>query len=77
MFCDALVRVLVIYLRRLVPESFRHFFFADIISLKTLDIAVFRLRQAAPSSISCESYVPVMYALAHLDKTGLSRCASV
>jgi hypothetical protein len=45
MFCGALVRVLVIYLRRLVPESFRHFFFPDIISLKTKDIAVFRLRQ--------------------------------
>jgi hypothetical protein len=29
----------------LVPLSFRHFFLADIISLQTIDRAVFRLRQ--------------------------------
>ena len=30
---------------RFVPLSFRHFFLADIISLKTMDRAVLRLRQ--------------------------------
>jgi len=31
--------------RRLVSLSFRHFFLADIISLKTIDMAVLRLKQ--------------------------------